>query len=214
MARHAVVVALALGVAAALAWPAEPGASVPAARDDDTPHGAQRTAASDDSLHSDACRRALDALDAREAGTPAPSGASPLHGAAPAPAERARPDARAPRAPDAQLEDARRAAAIACLANRPDPQARPRPEAPPSRLAQPPVAVRPVSVGALPAATPPTTPPGPVIPLPAPRPQYITSCDPGGCWANDGTRLQRVGPNLSAGARGLCVAHGNLLTCP
>jgi hypothetical protein len=208
MARQAVVVALAL--AAAIASAVEPGASAPATRNH-MPQGAHGPAASEDPLRSDTCQQALDALEAREVGMPTLSAGTP-HGTAPAPAERARPDARAPRAPDPQLEDARRAAAIACLANRPDPETRPRPEARPSRRAQPPVAVPPVSLGPLPVATPP--PLAPVIPVPAPRPQFITSCDPGGCWANDGTRLQRVGPNLSAGSRGLCVAHGNLLTCP
>jgi hypothetical protein len=45
------------------------------------------------------------------------------------------------------------------------------------------------------------------------RPYAITSCDAGGCWANDGSRLNRVGPNLW-GPRGVCTVQGTLLQCP
>jgi hypothetical protein len=52
------------------------------------------------------------------------------------------------------------------------------------------------------------------VPLPAPvLPKSITSCDALGCWASDGTRLQRVGPNL-LGPRGFCSAPGGVLQCP
>jgi hypothetical protein len=45
------------------------------------------------------------------------------------------------------------------------------------------------------------------------RPYAVTSCDPGGCWANDGSRLNRVGTNLW-GKRGVCTLQGTLLQCP
>ena len=155
-------------------------------------------AASGDPLQSDDCRRALDALQVRESQTAT--------------------DARGPGHTDPLLAASRHAAAIACLANRPDPDVRPHPEAPPSRFAQPPLAVPPVTLAVPPATTlprpVPLTPIVPVSPQPGTRPQFITSCDAGGCWANDGSRLNRVGPNLSAGSRGLCVQQGNLLTCP
>ena len=48
---------------------------------------------------------------------------------------------------------------------------------------------------------------------PAERPYAITSCDSGGCWANDGSRLNRVGPNLW-GPRGICTVQGSLVQCP
>jgi len=171
-----------------------------------------------DPLKSDACRRALDVLREHEAADRSPAVAEPAGDAGASNDARPRRDARAPHAPDAQLEASRRQAAIACLANRPDPETRPQPQAPASRLAQPPLAVPPVTLAA-PSATTlprpvPLTPIVPASPQAGPRPQFITSCDAGGCWANDGSRLNRVGPNLSAGSRGLCVQQGNLLSCP
>jgi len=49
--------------------------------------------------------------------------------------------------------------------------------------------------------------------LPAPAPTSVLSCDIGGCWANDGSRLNRVGPTLW-GPRGACTVLGTLLQCP
>jgi hypothetical protein len=58
---------------------------------------------------------------------------------------------------------------------------------------------------------------GPTAVAPAtPRtqpPLSVTSCDALGCWANDGTRLQRVGPSL-LGPRGYCSTAGTALSCP
>jgi hypothetical protein len=106
-------------------------------------------------------------------------------------------------APSAELQAARRLAARSCLANRADP--------PPARSIQVPIVVAPVAsprpVPAPAARLPPT------VPAPAERPYAVTSCDPGGCWANDGSRLSRVGPNLW-GAHGICTLHGTLLQCP
>jgi hypothetical protein len=156
-----------------------------------------------DPLESADCRRALAALNAEEAAV----AAMPRASDAVAPDER--------RLIEARLAPARRAAATACLATRADPPT------PPQRLVRPPpVAVAPLAVA--PASSPAptstsarTTPPtAPTPPAPrAERPYAITSCDPGGCWANDGSRLNRVGPNLW-GPRGICTVQGSLVQCP
>lgn len=41
----------------------------------------------------------------------------------------------------------------------------------------------------------------------------VTGCDAQGCWASDGTRVQRLGPML-LGPRGYCTQVGAVLTCP
>jgi hypothetical protein len=149
-----------------------------------------------DPLQSAECRRALDALQAEEATaarpTPGSNGAaSDRHSAAPSPA----------------YASARRQAAVACLASRADPQ--------PQRLAQPPVTVAPLTAvrpmqAPLPSAR---QAPASALPMPAEPPHFVLSCDAAGCWANDGSRLNRVGPNLW-GSRGACVLQGTLLQCP
>jgi hypothetical protein len=52
----------------------------------------------------------------------------------------------------------------------------------------------------------------PVLPV-QPTLVTITTCDPGGCWASDGSRLQRFGPNL-VGPRGVCTVQASQLHCP
>ena len=154
--------------------------------------------AADDPLASTACRSALDALQAEEdalAAQHAPRDTAPANPKLPA---------------------ARRDAARACLAARADPSA-PAATPPAGRLAQPPIVVAPVGIagahGAAMARAPAPSSAALVAPQP-PRPQSIVSCDAGGCWANDGTHLDRFGPALSAGSRGLCTQQGALLTCP
>ena len=114
---------------------------------------------------------------------------------------------------DATLAPVRRQAARACLARRADP-ATPSSE----RLGRPPpIAVAPLAVA--PASSPATTAVGgraAALSPPALRtekPYAITSCDAGGCWANDGSRLNRLGPNLW-GPRGICTVQGSFLQCP
>ena len=145
-----------------------------------------------DPLHAPDCRNALAALEAQEAAADAEwraRAASGTHDAA---------------APSAELQAARRLAARNCLANGADPP-------PPARSIQAPIVVAPVAS--------PRRVPAPVahLPTPAPAPAErsyaVTECDPGGCWANDGSRLNRVGPNLW-GAHGICTLHGTLLQCP
>lgn len=129
------------------------------------------------------CQRALDALAAREAA--AATNRSAL----------------------GALEVARREAAVACLGGR-DASA----SAPP-RAAQPAVTttlpLRPSAAG-VPLPAPAAVPP----PLPRPAaPLTVTACDPTGCWASDGSRLQRVGPNLLGPNGQACSTSGALLHC-
>lgn len=140
-----------------------------------------------DPLHAPACREALGALERAERETPAP------------------PVAAASSAVPAALVAARRRAAQVCLAGPPDP---PRPAQPSMR---PPIAV---PLATVPPVRLPLSATGPTIQVPAPRaPVTITACDTTGCWASDGTRLQRAGPQL-LGPRGLCSSAGALLNCP
>ena len=69
---------------------------------------------------------------------------------------------------------------------------------------QPSAVATPPSARTAPAPAP-TPPPAPVLSL--------VSCDAAGCWASDGTRLQRSG-NLLLGPRGYCSAAGSVLNCP
>jgi hypothetical protein len=160
--------------------------------------------ASGDPLQSAPCRQALDQLQAQEAA--APMGASP--GGSAAGADRAHVAA--------PLQAARRRAAAACLASRADP---PRPQ----RLAEPPIAVSRVGLPPLADEPPgalraPSRSPAPIALPGAPmrppeRPLTVLGCDAGGCWANDGSRLNRVGPMLS-GPQGICTLQGSQLLCP
>lgn len=166
---------------------------------------------------SPACRDALAALQADEnrllqeqRGSGTPAGAPPAR-------ERLRP--------------ARERAARACLAS-PVPGA----EVPAGRLAQPPATgapapampaapagrVAPVPGPSVPAPAPgPGTaaawpgaapPPGPLVAPPRP-PTTVLACDTTGCWASDGSRLQKVGAQL-IGPSGPCTVQGSVLRCP
>lgn len=135
-------------------------------------------------IDSPACRRALDTLDDREA---AAARDRALRGA---------------------LETARRQAALACLGGRDAPASAAAP-----RAGQP--SVTSVPTGPRPTVAVPRPPPA-AVPPPVPRPApllTITTCDATGCWTSDGTRLQRVGPNL-LGPKGLCTTSGAVVTCP
>ncbi|HYF18172.1 MAG TPA: hypothetical protein VEA40_09925 [Ramlibacter sp.] len=114
--------------------------------------------------------------------------------------------ARSGNAPAAQVEAARLAATQACLggggaAVRPSP------------TAQPPLQVPPVAIEPPAAARPPVPMAPPPPPVAIERPPVITSCDDGGCWASDGSRLNRSGPVL-IGPNGLCTVTGNVARCP
>ncbi|WP_295638039.1 hypothetical protein [uncultured Methylibium sp.] len=55
--------------------------------------------------------------------------------------------------------------------------------------------------------------PAPSAIAPPPSPLVVTGCDATGCWASDGSRLQRLGPDL-VGPRGTCTVQGAVLACP
>jgi hypothetical protein len=137
-------------------------------------------------IDSAACRRAVDTLAAREAAAASDRTSAAARGAVTA---------------------AQRQAALACLGG-PDVAA-----STPRRAAPPPVLGTPSAMPPRPPATPPPAPRA----LPSPRatapPLTLNACDATGCWASDGTRLQRAGPNL-LGPRGICTTSGPFVQCP
>ena len=201
-ARAPVVALLAASVALAPAtWAIAEGAAIAPNSMEATPP-ADAPAALGDPLESAECRRALATLNAEEA---AVAGSAHAGGGV---------SANDRRLIDARLAPARRQAARACLARRADPATlsigrlvRPTP------VATPPLTVGPASSPAPMAATARAAPLVPPPPSPADKPYAITACDAGGCWANDGSRLNRVGPTLW-GPRGICTVQGSLLQCP
>jgi hypothetical protein len=141
-----------------------------------------------DPTKSPECRKAMDALQLQEArAASAPQAASDAH-----------------REATAALETARRQAARTCLGGRGDP---PHPSA---HFTQP--------LTGVPLTTPPVVRTAPVAPPPGPAPvrapaPVITSCDAVGCWTSEGTRVQRLGPNV-IGPRGVCTVQGVTMSCP
>ena len=131
------------------------------------------------------CRRALAALDAEEAvAASAPRGTVPL----------------APLRVKALRADAART----CLGAEAE-------AAPPAQRFSAPLAVPPVVVErSLPL--PPMRAPS-SAPVRSAPPKVITACDAMGCWASDGTRVQRIGPILQ-GPHGVCSVAGSVLQCP
>ena len=146
-----------------------------------------------DPLQAPECRQALAALQEQEAA------------AASAPVANVRPRRDAVRAIDPRLDAARRRAARSCLASRADPPVA-------GRLAQVPIPVPPIA-----AVRPPLPQAAAGAALPqrpsAPPLVSITSCDAAGCWASDGSRLNRVGPTLW-GSHGACSVQGSVVQCP
>ncbi|HEX2544633.1 MAG TPA: hypothetical protein VHL79_07135 [Ramlibacter sp.] len=106
----------------------------------------------------------------------------------------------------ANVDAMRNAAAATCLGSAHVPTR-------PGRVLQAPMVVPapqievPQRVAPLPPVTLPP-PPVEIGRLPAP-----TTCDAGGCWANDGTHLRHVAPNL-IGPAGLCTQVGGVVRCP
>ena len=147
-----------------------------------------------DLTRSPPCREALDALQARQ-DEAARSREADAPASAPSRAERLQ-----------QVESARRQAARACLGG--------------TGVPPPPSAhyTQPLEGVPAPTVRPPPPPPRPAaLPLPVPArrdpPPVVTSCDAGGCWASDGSRLPRFGPNL-LGPRGVCTLQGVVVHCP
>jgi hypothetical protein len=83
----------------------------------------------------------------------------------------------------------------------------------PSPVVREPLAVAPPTI----EMPHPSRTPLPAAPAPPPvaieRPAVITSCDAGGCWDSNGTRLNRAGPVL-LGPGGVCTTVGSTVRCP
>lgn len=106
-----------------------------------------------------------------------------------------------------QVRALRRDAATACLGGSGDPP-------PPTASMQPPAALAPPRPDDAARPVRPLAVPVPAVTIPRPvAPVVITSCDPNGCWASDGSRLNRLGGSL-VGPRGICSVQGSLLNCP
>jgi hypothetical protein len=153
-----------------------------------------------DTAQSPACRQALAAVQAQES--------------AALTAKSVKPPASAPAgpSPEALLAMRERAARICLGPGTSGPS-------PSQHTVQPPVTVAPVSP-ARPAPTGQPTPPAPaptttapVVPTRTEPLVTIVGCDTTGCWASDGTRLEKSGPNL-IGPRGTCTLQGAVLRCP
>jgi hypothetical protein len=148
--------------------------------------GAPAAAQDANPIDSAACRRAVDTLAAREAAAASDRTSATARGAVTA---------------------AQRQAALSCLGG-PDVAA-----STPQRAGPPPVLGTPSALPPRPPATPPPAPRA----LPSSRvsapPLTLNGCDATGCWASDGTRLQRAGPNL-LGPRGICTTSGPFVQCP
>jgi hypothetical protein len=100
----------------------------------------------------------------------------------------------------------RQLAAKACLGPAADSRA------PRRATATAPISVLPSTAGRVPSR------PGasPATEVPAVRQdtvRAITSCDAAGCWTSDGSRVQRMGPDL-VGPRGICTVQGAVISCP
>ena len=146
-----------------------------------------------DPMKSPQCLAAIETLEAR------------LAAMAPLAAPSAPADAAQRRAADA-LHAARQAAAHACLGARADAPT-------PRRADHPPALVAPTrAAAAIPTLPVPAANPLPPVQIPAPK--FVTSCDLTGCWASDGTRLQRAGEGLLLGPKGFCTLQAPVLLCP
>ena len=152
----------------------------------------QAAAAVDADPQSNACQRALAALQARETEL----------------AASARADA-PPRTPtDARWQSLRADAARSCL-GRESAASAPLPQS-----ARPPLAVPPVLVPTTPAETAQRRTPAPLPPV---TPGYlppasVMSCDPLGCWTSDGARLPHTGRN-PLDPRVRCSVQGRVVMC-
>ena len=153
---------------------------------------ASAAAAVDADPQSNACQRALTALQARETelGAAAQSNTPP----------------RTPT--DTRWQALRAEATRACLGREAAASA------PLPRSAQPPVTVPPVVVPPAAAEAAQRRTPAPLPPVvPGYRPPVtVMSCDPLGCWTSDGARLPHTGRN-PLDARVRCSVQGQLVVC-
>lgn len=159
--------------------------------------GAMAQTANPDTTQSPACQKALADVQAQEA---VALNARSVKAPASAPAGKS---------PDQLLAMRERAARICLGPGTSGPS-------PSQRTMQPPITVpsaAPPQSMPVPAAPAPTTT-APVVPPQRTDPLLtIVGCDASTCWASDGTRLQKSGPNL-IGPRGICTLQGAVLRCP
>lgn len=107
-----------------------------------------------------------------------------------------------------ELERTRGVVASVCFDRAPGDVVPGRTSPPPAQGVPPP----PPNIGTPPTPMPATPAPDPRASNPPPRPVALTTCDPGGCWDSNGTRLNGQGPVLTAPA-GTCIAQGGFVTC-
>lgn len=154
-------------------------------------------AATTDPLRSDDCRRAIASMQVEEAAEATRRASDVVP----------RPALPVP-VPGRSLLDARRHTAQSCLAGRADVEPVSGRSAQAPVVVEPPAPILPVASARAPSIVPPSRA------LPAPkRPDAVVSCDAAGCWASDGSRLQRIGPALW-GPSGACTLQGTSLQCP
>lgn len=107
----------------------------------------------------------------------------------------------------ARVEALRSEAASTCLGSGVAPSR-------PSRTLQAPIVVPPPQIEVAPVPPPLAPPSLPPPPVAIERPPVPATCDPSGCWTNDGgTHLRHVPPNL-VGPRGLCSTQAGVVYCP
>jgi hypothetical protein len=115
-------------------------------------------------------------------------------------------EARGGGAADAAVRSLRQKAARTCLGGGDTPGRT-------ARVLQAPVVVPPPTIVPPPVAAAPPQVALPPPPVAIQRPATPSTCDVGGCWADDGTHLRQIGPNL-AGPNGRCSQQGGLVYCP
>ncbi len=158
-------------------------------------------------LRTPECRAALAALTQEEDALIARGGAGNAR-AASAPSA---PSAPSTTSTPSNLPQRQRAAAQACLGTAAAASAASGPKRSPAPFPLPGV-VRPATVQ--PGSVRPPAGPAPGM-APIRQAPLVTlgACDAQGCWASDGTRVQRLGPVL-LGPRGYCTQTGTFLHCP
>jgi hypothetical protein len=105
-----------------------------------------------------------------------------------------------------RLSLAREGMAIACFGRKQGQRERSGVPVPAQVVAPPALSTpRPIA-GPMPSTAPPS-------PLYTPGPAAVTACDPGGCWDNQGHRLNNIGP-LLIGPRGPCTVQAGMVVCP
>lgn len=113
--------------------------------------------------------------------------------------------ARQGHAGSSQVESLRGAAATACLGNASLPSR-------PGRVVQAPVIVPPPQIE-VPQQAAPLAAPVPPPPVAIGRPPSPATCDPSGCWSNDGSHLRFTLPSVP-GPAGPCTQQGVVVYCP